>query len=61
MGIKISLLKDNTNIEPDFYEIYTLDKQNKTYSKKPLMNIVNEFRVQLHADSLVARNTLPGI
>lgn len=61
IATKISFLKDNTNIKPDFCEAYTLSKQYKIYSKKPFINTTNESRVCLHIDLFSEKNILPSI
>lgn len=61
MAIKISFLKDNTNMEPDFYKAYTLTKQYKVYNKKSSIDNINELSISLYADLFGEKNTLSGI
>lgn len=61
MAIGISLLKNSTNIKPDFCKTYTLDKQHKMHIKESLINTIDELRICLHVDLFGGKNTLLGV
>ena len=53
--------KNNANIKSNFCEVYTLGKQHKVHSKKPLIDIINKPRVYLHIELFDRENILSDI
>lgn len=61
IAMKISFLKDNTNIKSDFCDVCSLGKQHKMHSKQFFIDIMDEHGVCQYADLFSGKNILLGI